>query len=175
MLTDDLGKARRLFTDNNLVYFDDNIYAATSAYKDVNFGILPFPKYSTDVENYQSLVGSGADTFAIFALTTDENRQRIGDVVECLAYIGYTDVVPFYFDTLVTKQSTKDPESRQSLTIIRSTLVFDLGHYLNPGSIGDISVKVVSGESGYPSLSTGLEKMVLDGKIAAALAVWLEK
>ena len=170
---DDLGKARKLFTDGNLVYFDDNIKSATTAYKDIDFGILPFPKYSTDVEDYQSLAGSGTDTFAILAQTTEANRQRIGDVVECLAYIGYTDIVPFYFDTVVSAQAVKDAQSLESLAIIRRTLNFDLGHYLNPGGIGDIAVNVANGT--YPSLSTALESIGKGGKIAADLADWLEK
>lgn len=169
----DLGTARKLFTDGNLVYFDDNIKVATTAYKDINFGILPFPKYSTDVADYQSLVGSGTDTFAILAKTTDSNRQRIGDVVECLAYIGYTDVVPFYFDTVVSAQAIKDPESLESLAIIRRTLNFDLGHYLNPGGIGDVAVNVANGT--YSSLSNALESIGKDGTVAADLADWLRK
>lgn len=172
---DDLGKARKLFTDGLAVYFDDNIKVATSAYKDINFGILPFPKYSNDVSDYQSLVGSGTDTFAIVANTTESNRQRIGDVVECLAYIGYTDVVPFYFDTLVSTRSVKDEDSRESLEIIRRTLHFDLGHYLNPGSIGDVSVDVVTGKEGYSSLSTALQAIGSGGKVVAALEAWLNK
>ena len=169
----DLGAARQLFTNNNLVYFDDNIKVATTTYKDINFGILPFPKYSADVADYQSLVGSGTDTFAILAKTTDSNRQRIGDVVECLAYIGYTDVVPFYFDTVVSAQAVKDPESLESLAIIRRTLIFDLGHYLNPGGIGDISVNVANGT--YSSLSNALESIGKGGSVAADLADWLQK
>lgn len=170
---EDVGKARQLFSDNKLVYFDDNIKVATTTYKDVNFGILPFPKYSTEVNNYQSLVGSGTNTFAILAKTSDGNRQRIGDVVECLAYIGYTDVVPFYFDTVVSAQAVKDPESLKSLSIIRSTLIFDLGHYLNPGEIGNIAVDVANGN--YSSFSNALESIVKNGLIAADLADWLEK
>ncbi len=170
---DDLGKARKLFTDKLAVYFDDNIKVAASDYKDINFGILPFPKYDSNVSDYQSLVGSGTDTFAIPVNTSENNRQRIGDVVECLAYIGYTEVVPYYFDTLVSTRSVKDTESRESLEIIRRTLHFDVGHYLNPGSIGDVSVNVINGT--YSSLSTALKTIGANGQVAAALDAWLQK
>lgn len=169
----DLGSARSSFKNGTVAYFDDNVKVAASEYRDVNFGILPFPKYDSQVKNYQSLVGSGTDTFAIPENTSAKFRACIGDVVEGLAYNGYTSVVPFYYETLLGGQSMKDAQSLKSLEIIHDSLFFDLGHYLNPGGIAFIATDVAAGT--YPSFSNALEQFKQSGKIGADLAAWLAK
>lgn len=168
----DLGSARNAFKSGTVAYFDDNIKVAATDYRDVNFGILPFPRYDKET-SYQSLVGSGTDTFALPANTTDAFRGCMGDVVECLAYNGYTSVVPFYYDVLLKGQAMKDPQSLKSLQIIHDSLCFDLGHYLNPGGIAFIASAAMDGT--YPSFSAALEQFKQNGKVAADLADWLTK
>lgn len=168
----DLGSARRAFRDGTVAYFDDNIKVAPTDYRDMEFGILPFPRYDKDA-SYQSLVGSGTNTFAIPVKTTDGFRSCIGDVAECLAYNGYTSVMPFYYDTLLKGQSVKDPQSLKSLQIIHDSMCFDLGHYLNPGGIAFIATGVADGT--YSSFSNALEQFKQSGKIGADLADWLAK
>ena len=168
----DLGSTRNAFKSGTVAYFDDNIKVAATDYRDVNFGILPFPRYDKEA-SYQSLVGSGTDTFALPANTTDAFRGCMGDVVECLAYNGYTSVVPFYYDVLLKGQAMKDPQSLKSLQIIHDSLCFDLGHYLNPGGIAFIASAAMDGT--YPSFSGALEQFKQNGKVAADLADWLTK
>ena len=168
----DLGSARNAFKSGTVAYFDDNIKVAATDYRDMNFGILPFPRYDKEA-SYQSLVGSGTDTFALPANTTDAFRGCMGDVVECLAYNGYTSVVPFYYDVLLKGQAMKDPQSLKSLQIIHDSLCFDLGHYLNPGGIAFIASAAMDGT--YPSFSGALEQFKQNGKVAADLADWLTK
>ena len=167
-----LGSARNAFKSGTVAYFDDNIKVAATDYRDMNFGILPFPRYDKEA-SYQSLVGSGTDTFALPANTTDAFRGCMGDVVECLAYNGYTSVVPFYYDVLLKGQAMKDPQSLKSLQIIHDSLCFDLGHYLNPGGIAFIASAAMDGT--YPSFSGALEQFKQNGKVAADLADWLTK
>ena len=85
----DLGSARRAFRDGTVAYFDDNIKVAPTDYRDMEFGILPFPRYDKDA-SYQSLVGSGTNTFAIPVKTTDGFRSCIGDWIllhrRCTSY-----------------------------------------------------------------------------------------
>ena len=168
----DLGSARNAFKSGTVAYFDDNIKVAATDYRDMNFGILPVPRYDKEA-SYQSLVGSGTDTFALPANTTDAFRGCMGDVVECLAYNGYTSVVPFYYDVLLKGQAMKDPQSLKSLQIIHDSLCFDLGHYLNPGGIAFIASAAMDGT--YPSFSGALEQFKQNGKVAADLADWLTK
>ena len=97
----------------------------------------------------------------------------MGDVVECLAYNGYTSVIPFYYDTLLKGQSVKDSQSLKSLQILHDSLCFDLGHYLNPGGIAFIASAAMDGT--YPSFSGAREKFKQNGKVAADLADWLTK
>lgn len=167
-----LGTARNAFKSGTVAYFDDNLKVAPTDYRDMNFGILPFPRYDKEA-SYQSLVGSGTDTFALPANTTDAFRGCMGDVVECLAYNGYTSVIPFYYDTLLKGQSVKDSQSLKSLQILHDSLCFDLGHYLNPGGIAFIASAAMDGT--YPSFSGALEKFKQNGKVAADLADWLTK
>ncbi|HBF15581.1 MAG TPA: hypothetical protein DDW30_07895 [Clostridiales bacterium] len=166
--------ARANFTTNTIAYFDDNVSLAASTFRDMEFGILPFPKYDDQVANYQSLVGSGTDTFAIPRNTTEEFRGCIGDVVECLAYNGYVSVMPYYYETLLKGQAAKDPQSLKSLQIIHDTLIFDLGHYLSPGGIAFIATDVAGGK--YSSFANALEHFKQDGGVSDDMKdFWLSK
>lgn len=168
-----LEAAQKAFAGGKIAFFDDNVEYATSKYSNLNFGILPFPKFDSEVENYRALLGSGTDTFAIPAAVTDEYRTCIGDVVECLAYNGYLSVMPFYYETLLQGQAVKDEQSLKSLQIIHDSLVFDLGEYLNPAGVGDLAKNVASGE--YSSFSNALEQFRLSGKFETEMAIWLAK
>ncbi|MBQ9113195.1 MAG: hypothetical protein IJY08_06410 [Clostridia bacterium] len=164
--TSSLSNARSGFTGGMGAYFDDNVSSAVN-YSDsnLNFGIVPWPKYDAEVEGYNALVGSGTNTFAVPQNTSAENRVRISEVLEAMAYYGYKEVISSYFDTVISYQAVQDQESYEMLQIIHENLHFDLGHYANFGGIGDIGKNVVDKKDGYQTVSTALttiKKKVMD-------------
>ena len=159
-----LGKARDSFKAGKSVFFDDNLASAVNFNNSgVNFGIVPWPKYDSTVANYNSLVGSGTNTFAVPLNTSQENRVRISEVLEAMAYYGYKNVVPSYFDTVISYQAVQDNESLKMLQTIRGTLHFDLGHYVNFGKIGDVGALVC--DKTYSSVSTAFTDIIPKAKM----------
>ena len=168
-----IGPARQYFINGAYAYFDDNIKCAvTFNNSGLNFGIVPWPKYDTDTENYNSLVGSGTNTFAVLKNTSDDNRVRISDVLEGMAYYGYKNVISSYFDTVISYQAVQDEHSYEMLQLVRETLHFDIGHYANFGGIGDIGKNVIEKKEGYQTISTALTS--IKGTVMMELEVWYE-
>ena len=169
-----IGAARDHFMNEVYAYFDDNVKSAVEFNgSGLNFGIVPWPKYDGDTENYNSLVGSGTNTFAVLKNTSGDNRIRISDVLEAMAYYGYKDVIPYYFDTVISYQAAQDEHTYEMLQLVRETLHFDLGHYANFGGIGDIGKDVVEGKEGYgETISTAIS--AIKGIVKMELEVWYQ-
>ena len=166
-----VGPARQYFINGAYAYFDDIIKCAvTFNNSGLNFGIVPWPKYDTDTENYKSLVGSGTNTFAVLKNTSDDNRVKISDILEALAYYGYKDVISAYFDTVISYQAVQDEHSYEMLQLVRQTLHFDIGHYGNFGKIGDIGKNVIEKKDGYQSISTAIT--AIEGNVMLDLDLW---
>ena len=56
-------------------------------------------------------------------------------VLEYLGYYGQKDVLPIYYNEMLTYGSMSDSKSIRMMGIIRDSVTFDLGYYLvNPSS-----------------------------------------
>ena len=142
------------FISETVCFFDDEVdFAGTFAKSGINFGVLPWPKYDEDVEGYTSLVDAGVDVFAVLINTSEENAERISYVLESLAYYGQRDVMPLYYDTILTYQYMKDVESIEMLGYIHDSLVFDFSFFYNPGGLAEAAMSILSG-GGSSSLPT---------------------
>jgi hypothetical protein len=127
---DDYSKLRNAFMGDKVAFFDDNIHAA-SVFKgsDLNFGLLPWPKYNDEVEEYYSAVDAGTQIYGVLRNTSDENAIKVSVILEELAYLGHRDIMPFYYETILSYQSLKDEDSINMMGIVHDNLVFDRGYY----------------------------------------------
>lgn len=89
----------------------------------VDFGVLPFPKYNEEQEKYLSNDWSGLMCIP----TTAQNTDMIGMVCELLAYESQTTTMPAYYDILLTGKFARDEETVEMLDIIYSNIVYDYG------------------------------------------------
>ena len=102
---------------------------------DVEFGILPFPKYDEAQKDYLSLSWNG---FMMVPVTADP--QLAGAVSEALSAESHRWVVPAYYDVLLTSKIARDEESTEMLDIIYKGAVYDFG--LNFGNFDAITFAV---------------------------------
>ena len=123
------------FSSNRVTFFDNHLHSA-SIFKatDVNFGILPWPMYG-DAEEYYSCVDAGTQIYAVLRNTSDSNAVKVSTILEELAYRGYKDIMPFYYETILSYQYLKDEDSIKMMEIVHDNLVFDRGFFVN----GEIS------------------------------------
>ncbi len=90
---------------------------------EVNFGILPYPKYDESQEEYYSLDWGGLTAVP----ATAEDKEMIGEVMELYGYLSADEVLPAFYDIMLGEKLSRDPESREMLEIIYDASLFDAG------------------------------------------------
>jgi hypothetical protein len=90
---------------------------------DFEVGILPLPKYDVAQENY-SHVNWGHE---LLVPTTVKNRDMVGHVLELMAFYSGTMVREKYYDEVLQLRVSEQPDDRDMVEIIYSTVVYDPG------------------------------------------------
>lgn len=91
---------------------------------DVDYSILPAPKFDESQENYRTAV---AFTHTMYCIPIDaKNTAKSGAVLECMASEAYRNVTPALFETAFKYQYSKNPHDAELFEIIRDNVVFDI-------------------------------------------------
>ena len=98
---------------------------------EVDFGILPYPKFTASQEDYGHLVSGFHTQFFCIPLTSDPVRSSA--VAELLAYYGKVYLTPAYYEKTLCGKYIRDAESSEMLDIIFASHVFDVGIYYDIG------------------------------------------
>ena len=94
----------------------------------VDFGILPYPKYDTEQERYCSYVGSSASNMICLGYhMSEEDVARNSAIIEAAAYYSKQIVTPEYYDVMLKGRMIRDDESAPCLDIIIGNRIFDVG------------------------------------------------
>ncbi len=86
---------------------------------EVNFGLLPQPKYDASQEEYNSGVFNNCPSFCI--PNTNTNLERTGTIVDYMTYLSYAELLPRYYDIHVSLKALGKQESKDVLALIRGT------------------------------------------------------
>lgn len=108
------NKNELLFTETALVSLED--------YIDADFGILPFPKMSTEQKNYISFAERGILTLSI--PKTCRDLQMVSDFITIFAYYSHYTVYEAYVESLSALTSNK--EDAETLKTLISGRTYDL-------------------------------------------------
>lgn len=90
---------------------------------EVDYGIIPFPKYDENQEEYVSLNWTGLQCVPVSC----RDKEMVGMVAEELGYESKKQVLPAYFENLLDGKIARHEETRQMLDIIFDTSVYDFG------------------------------------------------
>ena len=124
------ASSKTAFADKRVAFIDSEVHDATGfAGLDLNYGILPFPKYRKNVKEYYTIVGGGTNLFGVMRNTSDANAERISVILEAMAWEGHDKVLPLYYDTVLSYQALKDEDSIEMLHIIHDSLIWDFGYF----------------------------------------------
>ncbi|MCI6841010.1 MAG: hypothetical protein MR889_02640 [Clostridiales bacterium] len=116
--------AYKPFNQNNLLF---TFFALTSVeamrMTDVEFGIVPVPKFDTE----QVWISSnyGCTLAAIPVNTPDVDRSAI--ILEALNAESYRSVTPVYYESVLKGKLARDNDSEEMLDMIFGNLQFDFG------------------------------------------------
>lgn len=142
--------------NDHLLYMSDNLtdYADNTIFKngnalynvvrvaflhfyrdmDINYGIIPFPKYDAEQAEYCSRT-EGA-YIHVYPVTLSQ-YELAGAVTEAMACASHNDVVPVYYDVVLKSKYSRDENSTKMLDIIYGNRIYDLADTLFCGTIRD--------------------------------------
>lgn len=103
---------------------------------EVDYGIIPSPKYDEAQENYVQYA-DGNCTTGICIPYNAEDPDRTGFILEAIAYESMDTVLPAFYDKCLTGRNLRDAESEEMLGIICDTWTLDLGNIYKWGGLND--------------------------------------
>lgn len=106
---------------------------------DMLFGILPFPKYDEEQEDYYAHTYDGLSSFGIPA--SAKNPEMCGRILDALSAENKTSVIPAYNEIVLDSRVARDEDSKAMLGIIRDNLYFDFGFVYSDPMKSDSAVK----------------------------------
>lgn len=118
---------RDKFSEGSTMFLFGFFYTAESL-RDMDdaYGIIPFPKLDEDQENYYSIAH---DIISIMCLPVNCQKVEVSSaVLESLAYLGYKDVLPSYYETLLKAKYARDAKSAQMIELIRENFITDIAY-----------------------------------------------
>jgi hypothetical protein len=123
------GQGKILFT--HLALIDMGFFRDA----EIDFGILPYPKYDEQQQEYNNFISTvQVPVVAIPGNTAD--AERTGAVLESMAYESVDTLTYAYYDQTLNTRLIRDTESSDMLDIIFSTRVYDIGFMFNWGGAG---------------------------------------
>jgi hypothetical protein len=115
-----------MFSADLSLFFESDFYhIQTLREMESDFGVLPFPKYNEQQENYRTNV-IFFDTTSVPITVTDTDRSSI--VIEALTAESARSVIPAYYEVSLKTKYSRDNESQEMLDLIFNTRVVDLGN-----------------------------------------------
>ena len=115
-----LAENRVLFVPSYLNYISNEIMRDMES----DFGILPYPKYDENQENYINQIGTGA-TCTTFPQNIAK-PELSAQVANYMGYLGNESLVATYFETYLQERLSRTPEMQDMLDLIRQTAMANL-------------------------------------------------
>ena len=126
--------ARSLFCqDLYLFHYEGTNIIHQFADMESEFGVVPFPKYDSNQENYYSMYPILCAMVAI--PNVNENLERTANIVEDLNFYSNVILKPAWYEQLLQRRYVRDDESEKSLDLILAGRVYDVGMYYNFGGV----------------------------------------
>lgn len=95
---------------------------------EVNFGLIPMPKYDEAQKSYYSYVSDSVNLLGI--PVTAEDPARTGKILDALSYESNVSCMPLYYDTVLAYKGMRDEDSIEMLQIIKESRVAETSQFL---------------------------------------------
>lgn len=153
-------KGIAMFKENRVLFMDATMRGVRFSMRDMEgmWGVLPLPKFTEDIAEYHAFVGAEANIFMVPVLATE--TEMIGSVLEYMAYYGYKNITPVYYDEILGQKMMRDQDSRDMLDILRESMVFDFGTWSSMTSTSGLgNALLVGGKNPATYLAANRTKM----------------
>lgn len=131
-----------IYAQGNSLFYNTTGQVLSQSFRsaDMNYSILPAPKYDEAQEHYRTAV---AFTHTMYCIPIDaKNTAMSGAVLECMASEGYRNVTPALFETAFKYQYSNSQYDADIFEIIRDNVVFDICRPFFDSMGGDASSPV---------------------------------
>ena len=120
-----------IFMESRAMFYTTEVYFAATSMRDteIEYGILPVPKYDEAQENYCTVSGFPYNLFGIPVDAKDPEMSSA--VMECLASESYRTVSPALFETALKVKYASDSDGAEMYDLIRASNFFDFGRVFN--------------------------------------------
>ena len=110
---------------------------------DVDFGILPLPKYDSAQDQHYAIELSGF----IGVPATVGDPEMAGKVLEMLAYFSMDTTQPVYYEQVLGEKLSRDADSKEMLNLIFDSIVVDPGRvwFGNGSAMGNLFYTIHNG------------------------------
>ncbi len=112
---------------------------------ELNFGIIPMPKYNSEQENYHQYTTGYCTTVICFPTTTKgDELDMTSFMVEAMAIESVESVTPAYYDICLKGRYIDDPESASMLDIITTSVYSDYAEIYSWGGFKEAVQNAIS-------------------------------
>ena len=101
---------------------------------DVDFGILPYPKFNAQQANYASMMHLTASCVSIPKSVSGDALVMVSSMIEAMAYHAVDTLTTEYYEINLKTKGAKDEQSGPMMDMILSGRVCDLSYYYQWGS-----------------------------------------
>lgn len=121
----DQAKMMKDFADGKALFYYEVLDVANRVRPyEIDFGILPAPKYDEAQENYLCNA-NGWCVSPIVVPKIVENPDRTGFIIEAIAETSKQYIVPVFYDKVLTGKALRDDDSADMLDLIVYSFVLD--------------------------------------------------
>ena len=118
-----------MFTSEHALFTVDCVYHTEEGLIKLHamngeYGIIPMPKYDEDQENYMTGVQDAYNVLSIMHCGENQNLAMISAVLEKMAYESYSNVRPYYVETIL-KLRNMDYDSSNCFNYVIDNIRFD--------------------------------------------------
>jgi len=126
---DDRVAELKLFSDNKALFAYTTPYHLTTTLREteVDFGIIPYPKWDESQKNYYSRM-AGIELFGISV--SNQKPEMAGVIMEAMACDSHNNLTSVYYDTTLNVKGTRDEDSVEMLELILASRKHDFGDTL---------------------------------------------
>ena len=138
----------------------DDVIACGYHGMESTYGVLPYPKYNEEQENYYT---TSRTTHGVFMIpTTCADPERSAAVMEAISAIRYRDVLPVYFELALKTKYSESTDTAEVFDIIHNSMVLDFGYVYNLAisSPVDIYKKTLDNIGSFASLIKAQTKIM---------------
>ncbi len=151
------GDYTKVFKNGNALFAFAQISNIAKDYResDVNYAILPQPKYDENQSNYRTFAHESFFCVPI----TNSDPDRTSAVIEALSYAGYKKVIPAYYEITLKGKLADSEDDVKMLEIINNTRTISFAYiYDNWEGFGHLFSNIFNGTGGSRDYTSYYEK-----------------